>query len=397
MSYDPNAPRYPRPPAGPGSNVVLLVLLVAALFALFVLTASMVWMASRYSGPGAKITDPTAKPRPVAAPTQLDSEDQATVDLFKKCSKSVVYIATATIGRDFNFNMHEIPKGTGSGFVWDEEGRIVTNYHVVEEANRWQVTLSDQSSWNAVLVGVAPDKELAVLKIDAPRDRLVPIDVGRSADLQVGQRVFAIGNPFGLDQTLTTGIISGLGREIKANTGRVIDGVIQTDAAINPGNSGGPLLDRNGNLIGVNTAIYSPSGASAGVGFAIPVDSVNRVVPQIVQHGRVIRPGMGIRIASDDVMRQLGLTGVLVINVIPGGAAQAAGMKPTVRVANGDVELGDIIVAINGKQVRTIDEFSAVLEEYEAGNIVDVEVLRSANTAAKHKETLKVTLQSVQQ
>lgn len=194
--------------------------------------------------------------------------------------------------------MMQIPEGTGSGFIWDHAGNIVTNFHVIQNADAAQVTLSDQSSWKARLVGGAPDKDLALLRIDAPADRLRPIPIGSSKDLQVGQKVFAIGNPFGLDQTLTTGVISALGREIESLTRRPIQGVIQTDAAINPGNSGGPLLDSAGRLIGVNTQIYSPSGAFAGIGFAIPVDTVNRFVPELIRYGRVIRPGIGVQVAE---------------------------------------------------------------------------------------------------
>jgi S1-C subfamily serine protease len=393
MSYDRYPPRSSL--AGPASFLGLLVMLVIGMFVVFALTSAWVWILNR--NVGSAPLDPNAKPREVAPAMSLAEEDQRNIDLFKKCSKSVVHITTARLGRDFNFNVLEIPRGTGSGFLWDAQGRVVTNYHVVEGAARWKVTLADQSSWNAVLVGVAPDKDLAVLKIDAPAERLEPILVGTSGDLQVGQRVYAIGNPFGLDQTLTTGIISGLGREIKAVTGRVIDGVIQTDAAINPGNSGGPLLDRDGRLIGVNTAIYSPSGASAGIGFAIPVDQVNQVVPQIVRHGKVIRPGMGVRIAGDDISRQLGLEGVLVINVEPGGGAEQAGVQPTVRDASGDVALGDVILSINGHKTPTVEELTTALDKQEAGNTVKVVVLRNAKTDQEQRVTMSVTLHSVAQ
>ena len=209
----------------------------------------------------------------------------------------------------FRFRALEVPQGAGSGFVWDENGYIVTNYHVIAEAQGRRVTLADQSTWSAKLVGVEPDKDIAVLKIDAPTRLLPPIPIGTSDDLQVGQKVFAIGNPFGFDQTLTTGVISGLGREIVSATRRPIQGVIQTDAAINPGNSGGPLLDSAGRVIGINTAIVSPSGAYAGIGFAVPVDVVNRIVPQIIRGEQIEKPGLGIAIAEDYVVRRLGLEG----------------------------------------------------------------------------------------
>ncbi len=243
-------------------------------------------------------------------------------------SPSVVYLTSLALKRDiFSLNLFEIPHGAGSGFVWDQDGHIITNFHVIQEASGARVTLADHSVWDAQLVGTAPDQDLAVLYINAPKHQLKPIAIGTSGDLQVGQKVFAIGNPFGLDQTLTTGIISALGREINAVTGRTISGVIQTDAAINPGNSGGPLLDSAGRLIGVNTAIYSPSGVSTGIGFAVPVDTVNRVVPQLIRHGRIIRPGLGVRIADDATARRFGLQGVLIIQVEKGSAAETAGLR----------------------------------------------------------------------
>ena len=225
-------------------------------------------------------------------------------------SPSVVYITTQSVVRDrFTMNVLEIPQGTGSGFIWDQQGHIVTNFHVIREANRAEVMLADKSTFQAELVGVAPDRDLAVLRIDAEPDRLRPIPLGTSSDLEVGQKVFAIGSPFGLDQTLTTGVISGLGRQIESIGGRTIEGVIQTDAAINPGNSGGPLLDSSGRLIGVNTAIFSPSGVYAGVGFAVPADIVNRIVPDLIRYGKVNRPGLGVQLAERSITAQLGVKG----------------------------------------------------------------------------------------
>ncbi len=274
--------------------------------------------------------DPDAVPRAITPRGDLAADEQTTIAVFRNVSPAIVYITTLTVQRDrFSLNLFEIPQGTGSGFIWDQDGHIITNYHVIQKASAARVTLADHSSWEARLVGTAPDQDLAVLAINAPRGRLRPMPVGTSRDLIVGQKVFAIGNPFGLDQTLTTGIISALGREITSVRGRVITGVIQTDAAINPGNSGGPLLDSASRLIGVNTAIYSPSGSSAGIWFAVPVDTVNRVVPQLLRHGRVVRPGLGVRMAEDVSTQGLGVSGVLVLDVPPGSAGATAGLRGT--------------------------------------------------------------------
>ncbi len=323
------------------------------------------------------VTDPDAVPRIVTPSGELANDERNTINLFKSASPSVVYINSIELRRDFfSLNVYEIPRGTGSGFVWDDEGRIITNFHVIGDASRIEVTLADNSSWKATLVGVAADKDIAVLRISAPANRLSPITVGDSETLQVGQKVFAIGNPFGLDQTITSGIVSALGREIKSVTGRTIQGVIQTDAAINPGNSGGPLLDSSGRLIGVNTMIYSPSGGSAGIGFAVPVETVNRVVPQIIRHGKVIRPGLGVSLASREIHDRLGIKGVLIINVSKGSAADRAGLQGT-RRSWGDIVLGDIIIAVDGQQVRDYDALRNVLDNHEVGDQVTVTVIRN--------------------
>lgn len=322
----------------------------------------------------------------------LDADERETIQLFQRASPSVVFITTMAVRRDlFSFNLLELPQGTGSGFIWSDQGYIVTNFHVLQGANTARVTLADQSSWEAQLVGIEPDKDLAVLKIDAPKARLRPLPIGSSHDLAVGQKVFAIGNPFGFDQTLTTGVISGLGREIRSVTGRTIQGVIQTDAAINPGNSGGPLLDSRGRLIGVNTAIYSPSGAYAGIGFAVPVDTVKRVVPQIIRYGRVIRPGLGIRVAADQLAARLGLRGVLVLDVPPGSAAARAGIRPTRYDERGIIQLGDVIVGVDDKPVQTSDELFNLLEARQVGDTVMITVQRDGQT-----RRLPVTLQALQ-
>jgi S1-C subfamily serine protease len=304
----------------------------------------------------------------------------------------VVHITAIAVQRDlFTLNLYQIPEGTGTGFIWDNSGNIITNFHVIQNADAAQVTLADQSNWKARRVGAAPDKDLAVLRIDAPANKLRAIPVGTSKDLQVGQSVFAIGNPFGLDQSLTTGVISALGREIESVTRRPIQGVIQTDAAINPGNSGGPLLDSAGRLIGVNTAIYSPSGASAGIGFAIPVDTVNRIVPELIRSGKVTRPGMGIQIAEDQLAERLGVTGVLVVEVAQGSAAAKAGLRPTRREASGRVRLGDVITAIDGKKVESSNELFLLLEKYKIGDSINVSLLRDGKAVQ-----VKVTLEAVQ-
>jgi S1-C subfamily serine protease len=288
----------------------------------------------------------------------------------------VVFITTLSRQPLGFFEIQEVPQGAGSGFVWDKEGHIVTNFHVIQGASSARVSLHDHSEWPATLVGIAPDQDLAVLRIQADGEELIPILVGSSRDLQVGQKVFAIGNPFGLDFTLTTGIVSALGRTIPALTGRRIDDVIQTDAAINPGNSGGPLLDSAGRLIGVNTQIASPSGASAGVGFAVPVDTVNRVVPQLIEHGRVVRPQLGIAAGNEWVLRRAGISGVLIMSVATNSPAERAGLRGTYRRPDGTLVLGDIIQAVDGREIASLDDLYATLERHTPGDVVKVRVLR---------------------
>jgi S1-C subfamily serine protease len=320
--------------------------------------------------------DKDAVPRGVIARGDLAEDEKNTIAVFQEVSPAVVYITSIEVRRSlFSLNVYEIPQGTGSGFVWDREGRIVTNYHVIGDASRIEVTLGDGSVFKGIMVGAAPDKDIAVLQIAAPPEKLKPIPMGDSQSLQVGQKVFAIGNPFGLDHTITSGIVSALDREITAVTGRSIQGVIQTDAAINPGNSGGPLLDSAGRLIGVNTAIYSPSGVSAGIGFAVPVDVVNRVVPEVIRQGRVIRPGIGVTLASERVVRRLDIKGLLVLNVQPGSTAEKAGIRET-RQIRGKVILGDIILAVNGTPVESYDDLRNELERYHIGDEVTLIVLR---------------------
>ena len=324
--------------------------------------------------------------REPAGSTKLNPQERANIRLFEAAAPSVCYITTTNVRRDyFSRNITEIPRGSGSAFVWDNKGHVITNYHVIQGADRATVTLADRSTWEAVPVGVAPEKDLAVLRIEAPRKALRPIPVGTSDNLQVGQSVYAIGNPFGLDQTLTTGIVSALGREIESVAGIPIRDVIQTDAAINPGNSGGPLLDSSGRLIGVNTAIYSPSGASAGIGFSIPVDVVSWVIPELIEYGRLKRPSLGVELARPQVVQRLGLNGALVIDVVEGSGAEQAGIRPTMRDQYGSIVLGDVIVGINGDPVKSGNDLILILEQYEPGDTVAVELLRD-------KERLTVEL-----
>jgi S1-C subfamily serine protease len=363
----------PPPPRRRGGPVVLPVLL--GLLAGW-LVFTLMQRTPRSGAAPPRLKGAPADARPVTARGDLASDEKATIELFERCSPSVVYITSLARRPISFFEMTEVPQGSGSGFVWDRQGHVVTNFHVIQDASSLVVTLADQSDWKATIVGVERDKDLAVLRIGAPEAKLPPILVGTSRDLKVGQKVFAIGNPFGLDETLTTGIVSALGRTIESVTGRKIQNVVQTDAAINPGNSGGPLLDSAGRLIGVNTQIASPSGASAGIGFAVPVDTVNEVVPQLIAHGRVIRPRLGITPAQEGVVRRLGLSGVLVLEVQDGTGAAKAGLRGTRREADGSIALGDIIVGVAGKKVANYDDLVSALEKQKIGDSVPVRVLR---------------------
>jgi S1-C subfamily serine protease len=321
---------------------------------------------------------PEAIARPVEAapvrsehppiPAELSADERRTIQIFRQASRAVVNVDSLARRRDFfSLDVFEVPRGSGSGFLWDELGHVVTNFHVIEGGSRFVVTLADQgpeeAAWEAEVVGVAPDKDLAVLRIEAPPERLIPLPLGSSQSIVVGQRVLAIGNPFGLDQTLTTGVVSALGRELSSPSGRTIRDVIQTDAAINPGNSGGPLLDSSGRLIGVNSQIYSPSGGSAGIGFAVPVDTVRRLVPQLIERGRPIQPGIGIQALADYQARRLGIEGVIVRSVTPGGPADRAGLVGIRSTPSGRYVLGDVIVAVDDVAVPTLDEMAAAFED----------------------------------
>jgi S1-C subfamily serine protease len=325
---------------------------------------------------------PDAAPRAVAPRGPLAADELANIELFRRTSPSVVHITSLGVQRDlFSLNVQQVPRGTGTGFVWDDSGHIVTNFHVIQGANGARVTLADQTTYDARLVGAFPDRDLAVLRIEAPKAKLPPIALGSSRDLQVGQRVYAIGNPFGLDQTLTTGLVSALNREIESFNNRSIRGVIQTDAAINPGNSGGPLLDSAGRLIGVNTQIASPSGASAGIGFAIPADEVNRIVPRLIRDGRFVRPAIGVSAGPAGLQQALKLPkGVVIVDVGRGTPAARAGLQPFRRGNRGEVLPGDVITAINGEPVNDFDDMLTALERRQPGETVTLSVWREGRT-----------------
>jgi S1-C subfamily serine protease len=345
-------------------------------------TTALLLAAALAAWPASAQKPADAKPRAVSPRGPLGADEQANIDLFKRVSPSVVNITTLETQRDmFSMNVMQVPRGTGTGFVWDAQGHIVTNFHVIQGGSGARVTLADQTSFNAKLVGAFPDRDLAVLKIDAPQGKLPPIAVGSSRDLLVGQRVYAIGNPFGLDQTLTLGVVSALNREIESFNGRTIRGVVQTDAAINPGNSGGPLLDSAGRLIGVNTQIASPSGASAGIGFAIPVDEVNRIVPRLIRDGRFVRPALGVTAGAPELARALKLPkGVPLVQLLPNGPAAKAGLQVFRRDRGGDIVQGDVITAINDEAVSDLDDMLSQLERRAPGDSVMLTLWRAGQT-----------------
>jgi S1-C subfamily serine protease len=309
--------------------------------------------------------------------TFYTNDEQNNIAVYEKVSPSVVFVTNKGLRRNFlSPNVMEIPQGSGTGFVWDDQGTIVTNFHVVYRANKIVITLQDGMDYDAEVVGIAPDKDIAVLRISAPKDKLHPVTLGESNTLSVGRKVLAIGNPFALDTTLTVGVVSALDREIKSISNRTIKGVIQTDAAINPGNSGGPLLDSHGRLIGVNTAIYSPSGASAGIGFAIPVDTIKKIVPQLIKFGHVNRPVLGIDPLSDTWAKRLRAKGVALLSVIPGQPAERAGMIGVREDRQGRIHLGDVIIAVDDQPIMNQDDLLETLENHQAGDLIKVTTMR---------------------
>jgi S1-C subfamily serine protease len=312
-----------------------------------------------------------------ASPQELSPEERRTIEIFRRARPSVVFITSVALRRDlFTLDVQQIPSGTGSGFIWDREGHVVTNFHVIQQGDAFSVTLADQSEWDARVIGTAPEKDLAVLKIRAPRERLTPLAPGTSRTLLVGQHVYAVGNPFGLDHSLTTGVVSALGRELRSPSGRRIRDVIQTDAAINPGNSGGPLLDSGGRLIGVSTAIFSPTGASAGIGFAVPVDAVTRLVPQLIARGRAIVAGIGATFIPERFNAAVGVKdGVAIADVQTDGPAAKAGLTGAQLTRSRRVVLGDRIVAVDGKPVRSEDDLRDAFEAAGVGATITLTVI----------------------
>jgi S1-C subfamily serine protease len=361
---------------------LLMFLLLAAVCGLF---AWWVWP-WRTTG-----LDPNAQPRPVEPRGDYAALEKTNIEIYEHASPSLVQITNLSVQTTLFGMDQQIPEGVGSGFVWDADGHIVTNYHVVRGGNAARVTLSDHSTYDARQIWAYPDQDIAVVWISAPKRKLVPVQVGSSHDLKVGQITYALGDPFGLDQTMTNGIVSALGREINSVTNQVIHGAIQTSAPINPGNSGGPLLDSAGRLIGMNTAIVSPSGSFAGIGFAIPVDEINRVVPQLISHGKVVRPRLGVQLAQDQVAQQLGVErGVLILKVLPNGPAAEANLQGTRRDASGQIHLGDVIVAVNGKPINSAKDLTAAIEQYKVGDTVTLTIVRDGE-----RQDVQVTLQAV--
>ncbi len=324
---------------------------------------------------------PPGNPRPITPRGALMDVEKSTIAIFKSASPSVAFITTETLQRNpFDRTFTEVPQGSGSGFIWDESGYVVTNFHVIQNSSSARVILYDQTSYAASIVGTSPEHDLAVLKINVPAGlHLVPIPIGTSSDLQVGQSVFAIGNPFGLDQTLTTGVISALKRTITGVAGNPIEDVIQTDASINPGNSGGPLLDSAGRLVGVTTAIYAPSGAWSGIGFAIPVDSANRVIPDIIRTGHYVRARLGIHYI-DDISRRLlaphGIEGLAILGTAAGSPAQRAGLISPQQAPGGSIVLGDVIQKVNGRVIKSGTDLAAAMDLVRPGDVVSLTILR---------------------
>lgn len=323
-----------------------------------------------------------AQPRAITPRGSLTDAETTTINIFDQASPSVVYVTNSSYVQ--NWRTAEVmlqERDSGSGFIWDDQGHVVTNYHVVAGTQQHVVTLADGSSWDAVVVGASKRHDLAVLRVSAPIGKLVPIPIGQSSDLKVGQSVFAIGNPFGLDQTLTTGVISALHRDIQQDEGVVLRDMIQTDAAINPGNSGGPLLDSAGRLVGVNAAIYSPnnySPANVGIGFAVPVDVVNEVVPQLINHGREVRPWIGVVLVPTSAIQSLadfGAAGLLVREVYRNSPADRAGIRGTY-IQRGRLVLGDIVLSIDGQPVPDTDTFRDLMQNYGGGQTITLHIRR---------------------
>lgn len=359
-------------------NILVISVLSGLFAALGVLAFDRV--ANYWQPSGAAFTEAT--PAGVTDPS-LATDEQNNIEVYRAMAPGVVNVHSTTYVRDW-FGMVEPSEGSGSGSVLDTQGNILTNNHVIERAEKLTVSFGGDRNYPATVVGKDPDTDLAVIRLTSlPKEPLTVVPLGDSDKLTVGQKVLAIGNPFGLDRTLTTGVISGLQRPLRARTGQPIEGAIQTDASINPGNSGGPLLDSHGRMIGINSQILSPSGASAGVGFAVPVNIAKRIVPQLLRNGSVRRPKMGID--SRDVATLSGQArlpvsdGVLIVSVIPGGSAANAGLRGLTQTEDGDLDIGDIIVGIDGEKISSTDDLYRALDKHQIGETVRVELVRNGS------------------
>lgn len=366
------------------TTLTLLGSLLVAVILGIAIGVGILWFLSPMVGRQfAPLNDVQAEPREVAPKTPLDRDEQEAVSLFKNVKSSVVNVDTVVFVRRLDMRVEQQAAGTGSGFFWDDEGRIVTNFHVIQEAILNRLTLrvvdSERRAHEARVVGVAPEYDLAVLKIDIPADRSKKIKVGTSSDLEVGQKVYAIGNPYGLSLSMTSGIVSALEREIESPSSQIIAGAIQTDAPINPGNSGGPLLDKDGRLVGVNTAIRSPSGGNVGIGFAIPVDTVNMIVPELIRNGKILKPDLGLRLVDERRLRRAGFAdGVMILEVSTNGPAARAGLQGLkIDPRSGDVGPGDVILAINGQEVLGNIDFQRQLGQLKIGSTAKLRIDRS--------------------
>jgi S1-C subfamily serine protease len=318
---------------------------------------------------------------PLSSGAALEDE-RNTIGVFRTAAKSTVFVTQKQVVVDyFGGQATEVPAGSGTGFVWDKEGHVVTNFHVVKDARSLTVTFDDHRILVARVVGVEPRKDIAVIRVDAPADALTPIMVPEKGQpVEVGQKTIAIGNPFGLDHTLTTGVVSALGREVQGIGGVSIRDMIQTDAAINPGNSGGPLLDSTGRLLGMNTMIYSRTGSSVGIGFAVPASTILRVVPQIIRTGRAEQVGLGVQIDPEQRLeRRAGIEGVIALGVKPGSPADKAGVTGVEQTSNG-IRLGDVIVAIDGERIRNYDDLYNAFDKHHAGDKIEITLSKGGRT-----------------
>lgn len=307
----------------------------------------------------------------------LTEDEENTIAVVKRNVNAVVFITNIQYSRDLFFGAHEVQRGTGTGFIWDSQGHIVTNYHVIEDGDAFMVTCPNRKNFKAKLIGREPGKDIAVLKVEQGQGDFTPVDTGSSGSLRVGQKVIAIGNPFGFDHTVTTGIVSALGRNIQGYGGITIRNMIQTDASINPGNSGGPLLNSDGELIGMNTMIYSSTGTNAGIGFAVPADTIKKIVPQLIKFGKVIRPGIGVSFLGDEYARRYGIEGAVIIEVPRSSEAHRAGIRGIGRDRYGRLYVGDVLVGIDNIKISSYDDLYNALDSYRIGDTVTLTLERN--------------------